>query len=101
MGLLRFRENHFVTGATQRPRQTFFGCRPPALAAADHNERVGTQDGDQRLQLIATQVYLDGRFYGTLARDYAKALLVPVQQDGRTGEREGIRNEKRFRVIAG
>src|ERR1035441_3300391 len=76
MGLLRFRENHFVTGATQRPRQTFFGCRPPSFGTTDDDERVGTQHGGQRLQWIATQVYLDGRFYGTLARDYAKALLV-------------------------
>jgi len=95
MGLLRFRENHFVTGATQRPRQTFFGCRPPSFGTTDDDERAGTQHGGQRLQSIATQVYLDGRFYGTLARDYAKALLVPVQQDGRTGEREGIRNDLR------
>jgi len=60
-----------MTGATQRPRQTFFRLSPPSLDH-DDDERAGTQHSGQRLQSIATQVYLDGRFYGTLARDYTK-----------------------------
>ena len=86
---------YFVAGAPKLSCEPRLGCRPPALAAADHHEGPGRKHPHQSFNPIAAQVQQYFGVYRALTRDYVKAALVPIQQYWRARQRKWIWNHLR------
>src|SRR5215472_14663218 len=88
---LHFDQNYFMARAAQAARQSAFPGRPPALAPAQHDERMRAQQAVQSAPPIAARGYMHDRFHAALAGDHAKPPLVPIDSHGGPVERQRIR----------